>query len=123
MITPLPSCPRPQDDASPVILTTLRRALTTAAVSSTCGSGADTGEMFSGATPANTRGKVEPPTTSRKLSATPTNSLGTNESIAWITLDEPTALDSAGEGEPRTAPATNQSTSETATRPATAPAT
>jgi hypothetical protein len=119
--TPLPSWPRPQAGASPVILTMLFSASATAADFTTAASGAWIGEIRSGPTPANTRGNVEPPTALRNESAMPAIRDGTMWSTPLMTWDDATARDSSGEGPPRTAPATNQATSATATTPAVAP--
>ena len=97
---PLPSCPRPQECASPVIFTMLCAARRIVAVETTDGSGDRMGRMSSGPTPANTRGNVEPATTERNCSASRTSGSGASLSIVLSTRDEATARDSAGVGRP-----------------------
>ena len=86
---PLPSWPRPQVRASPVILTMLRAAWASDRRGHRARRpAAATGTICSGATPANTRGNVLPATASRKLFASVASRSGTTLSTTDSTCDD-----------------------------------
>ncbi len=118
---PLPSWPRLQAWATPVILTIDPATALIAGPAAVPPFGGSTGWMGSGESPSKTRGKPLRSSIVRKPAKSCPVAGGTTRSIVRSTCDSPIARASGAGAPPRTAPAMNQTRTETAATTATEP--
>ena len=118
---PLPSWPRLQAAATPVILTTDAPAAATPREAVTAGLGLATEGIGSTWTPSKTRGKPSRSSRARNPAKSWVVCAGTARSIVCRMRELPMARASGAGAPPRTAPATNHTRIETATSEATPP--